>query len=356
MIPENLFSRLRASHEAATGNAGLNAATLSIAGHPARMVFAGRDLLDALMHSLQGMVIDPDREFEAPSAEIAPIVVRVWSGATSAFPCPELQVSLAQHPGKVTVINAGSVHLQYNPDGEILSCIDTESGQAFYYAGDPARLPDYEVCTPMRMLINWHCARSGALMVHAASVGMQGRGALIIGRSGAGKSTTGLQCLLHGMDYLGDDYVALSGGIGAGSAGPVTVHHLYRGCKVMDDALARLPMLKPHVIMRGGASGKNVVIASSALGTLTPQLELVAIVRPRVAYASTSTFSPLSPIQAVTEFAGSTILQMPGTGTYMLKALTSLCARIPAFEMALGREPAEISAALRGFILQRAGL
>ena len=173
---------------------------------------------------------------------------------------------------------------------------------------DPTALPDYEVCTPMRMLFNWHCDAVGALMVHAAAVGVDGVGALIVGRSGAGKSTTGLQCLASGMEYLGDDYVA----VGRGT--PAVAHHLYRGCKVMDDAFERLPGLRDRVLMRNPERTKSVVILDDAAGRLVPSLRIVAIVRPRITHAVTSGFVPLSPLQAVTEFAASTILQIARGG------------------------------------------
>jgi hypothetical protein len=45
----------------------------------------------------------------------------------------------------------------------------------------------------------------GLVPLHAACVGLNGRGLLLIGASGAGKSTVALQCLLHGLDFLTED-------------------------------------------------------------------------------------------------------------------------------------------------------
>ena len=47
-----------------------------------------------------------------------------------------------------------------------------------------------------------------------------GRGVLVAGNSGAGKSTTTLACLEAGLDYVGDDYVLVDAG-GAHGAQPV---------------------------------------------------------------------------------------------------------------------------------------
>jgi hypothetical protein len=43
--------------------------------------------------------------------------------------------------------------------------------------------------------------------LHAACVGLDGRGILLMGPSGAGKSTVALHCLLNGFDFLSEDSV-----------------------------------------------------------------------------------------------------------------------------------------------------
>jgi hypothetical protein len=51
-------------------------------------------------------------------------------------------------------------------------------------------------------------SRSQSLVpLHAACVALQGRGLLLMGDTGAGKSTLSLQCLLNGLDFLSEDSV-----------------------------------------------------------------------------------------------------------------------------------------------------
>ena len=47
--------------------------------------------------------------------------------------------------------------------------------------------------------------RLGVLDVHAGIVSRGGRGVLIVGGRGRGKSTTSIDGLYGGLDYLGDD-------------------------------------------------------------------------------------------------------------------------------------------------------
>jgi hypothetical protein len=51
------------------------------------------------------------------------------------------------------------------------------------------------------------CRAQGLVPLHAACVGLDGRGILLMGPSGAGKSTVALQCLLDGFDFLSEDSV-----------------------------------------------------------------------------------------------------------------------------------------------------
>jgi hypothetical protein len=46
--------------------------------------------------------------------------------------------------------------------------------------------------------------------LHAACVGLNGRGLLLMGESGAGKSTLSLQCLLDGFEFVAEDSVFVS--------------------------------------------------------------------------------------------------------------------------------------------------
>jgi hypothetical protein len=72
--------------------------------------------------------------------------------------------------------------------------------------------------------------------LHAAAVGVQGRGLLLMGDSGAGKSTIALHSLLQGLELLSEDAVFVESDSGAAS-GIANFLHLQR---------RRLPFLHGH--------------------------------------------------------------------------------------------------------------
>jgi hypothetical protein len=92
--------------------------------------------------------------------------------------------------------------------------VDREEGGRILVAGDGHRLViDLEVAPgefATDCVVNLvQGAQPGVLFLHAASFGIAGAGALLIGRGQAGKSTTALALVARGHAFLGDDVAAV---------------------------------------------------------------------------------------------------------------------------------------------------
>ncbi|MGE0489842.1 MAG: hypothetical protein AB7S38_11605 [Vulcanimicrobiota bacterium] len=72
---------------------------------------------------------------------------------------------------------------------------------------DPDRLTDFERGRPFYPLLVAWLADQGLMVLHAALLSSQGRGVLLAGPRGAGKSTTALACHAHGWTFLAEDKV-----------------------------------------------------------------------------------------------------------------------------------------------------
>ena len=93
-------------------------------------------------------------------------------------------------------------------------------------------------------------ARAGRLMpLHAACVGERGRGVLLIGASGAGKSTATLHCLLAGMDFLAEDSVMIRP-TGLLATGVASFLHLHRQSLRHLGAGSRAALLRRAALIR----------------------------------------------------------------------------------------------------------
>ena len=81
----------------------------------------------------------------------------------------------------------------------------------------------------------------GVYLIHAGAVSFEDRALLLIGDSGAGKSTTAIGLVNAGCSYLGDD-----GCLIREHAGDVELLPLWSSFRLTDSSLASFSSLKPH--------------------------------------------------------------------------------------------------------------
>jgi len=125
-------------------------------------------------------------------------------------------------------------------------------------AGEPLeivcerRLPRIPLLVP---LLAVRLAATGRALVHAASFRHRGRGVLVAGWQGGGKSETLLPFMAHGAEHLADEWTAVEpGGTMVGVRGDV---------QVWDWQLRQLPALRPQVPR---AARARMRVASAVLG------------------------------------------------------------------------------------------
>ena len=82
------------------------------------------------------------------------------------------------------------------------SCLNREQNHIIAAISWHNQIFIYERAKPLaRLLLNWHDDQD-LQMIHTALVAREDQGYLFIGKSGSGKSTTTLACIMAGFDYL----------------------------------------------------------------------------------------------------------------------------------------------------------
>ena len=210
----------------------------------------------------------------------------------------------------------------------------------------PRGYPPWELSSPLRPFLHWIYADIGPRMVHAATLGEDGRGVLIVGPGGAGKSSTVLAGMIGGLRSVGDDYVLVELG------DPPVAFQVYRLVKQDPSGFGRLGL--DGLIARPGAvnwQGKHE-LAFDALGRggWTERVSLHAILVPTIRRAGRTIVSRLRPREAMLALAPSAVFQMPGDRKSGAHFLAKLVRRLPSFRLDLGTEGREIARTIRGFI------
>lgn len=132
--------------------------------------------------------------------------------------------------------------------------------------------------TPARALgtLHWHLNRRivatsrQPVLVHAGSVARAGRGVLVVGASGGGKTTATAALAVAGFSYLTDDITAVQpDGRVTGAAKPIGL----RAPSVEVLGLARDQLQSPPSTYLAGEDAQHFVAASSLGASLAPSAE-----------------------------------------------------------------------------------
>jgi len=284
---------------------------LRIGGVDLALDMAAADLATALLPALRHHitpVADPELR---PSARLI-----VWSAPLDPFPWSTRHLGRG---GAIEGFSGGPVRATAATDGTSLVLWDSERRLACCWFAGISGVTRWEAAAPLRTALHYALASPGRQLVHGAVVGADGRGALLTGPGGSGKSTTTLACLQAGMQVVGDDYAVVDL-VGR------RAWNLYGSIKVGE----RQP--GPH----GRDDRRTLILGADLPGVATESLEIVALLLPRVVGGPRSAVSPARPAAALRALAPSTLLQAPHEDQPSLGILGDLAREVPAYHLDLG--------------------
>lgn len=331
------FESLWSSFEAARRSSGSTPRRLRIARHRWNLEFASPSLASAFRPAFAHLETGDD---DAPD-----LTVGLWSASATgvAIPSPEWTPGMTTTNARLDAYSDDAITMIRDPYFNLLVGFDGETGRAVYAVDDETRIPGWEVAAPLRFLVNGWFGERGIQMIHAACVARDGRGALLAGPGGSGKSSTALLCLLAGFDYLGDDYCLAKPG--AHSEG----FSLYNSAKLHAEDLDRFPGLRPHFreAIRDVEGEKPVVFVHDAgAGAIRNGCGLVAIYMPRVSGSAETTIAPLPRATSWHAIAPSTMTQLLGASPHNLSLIGAVASSLPAFRLDLGTNLEDIPGVL----------
>jgi hypothetical protein len=238
--------------------------------------------------------------------------------------------------GAISWLSSPTTAGTWQDGGPVLLTWDAVAGTVSGWIGDSTRLPAWQRAAPLRAPLNWVLRGPGRTLVHAAAVGRGGRGLLIGGAGGSGKSTTALSWMLSGGDFAGENDVLVDLD---GSDGPAAAP-VYANAKVDAGTIRLLPELATARPVDDELGGKSVLdIRKLRPGQPTGPIPIGAIVIPRVAGRTLPAVKPIAPAAALRALAPSSVLQLPGERGG-LAVMAALVRQLPSFEVELALDPA----------------
>lgn len=185
----------------------------------------------------------------------------------------------------------------------------------------------------------------GLMPLHAACIGQRRRGVLLIGSSGAGKSTAVLHCALAGLELVSEDslFMAPQSLLATGVAN--FLHVRRESLRFLSAADAAYLRRSPVIRRRSGVEKLEIDLRQRRFRLAPAPLEVVAVVdltaRPA---AAGPLLTPLEPRELLRRLRASQpyAAGQPGWRTFARRIRS-----VPAFELRRGRHPRETAQALR---------
>ncbi len=186
--------------------------------------------------------------------------------------------------------------------------------------------------------------RVGLRLLHAAVIGREAAGVLLVGRGGTGKSSAALAGLMAGMHYVGDDYVLVN------QSHAPHAYGLYATAKVARaDLQYGMPLAATFINPHGPPSEKAVYRLHPEPDGFRSGLPLKAMVVPQIGDPPMR-IEPCSRAHALASLAPSTLLQMAGEREALFAHCARLVRQLPAFILHTGprtaRYPEDIARAI----------
>ena len=339
IAPGGYFDAFRASAEQAIEAVGRRAGRLVLAGHTLDVELAGPALGPAMAMAFRGM--EARAEDAAPGPGEARVLVYDTASTGIEPPTPPWDPAELPGGGEATIRVSDDVWGSYAPDCGRLSLVDRRRREAVVHFPDAALLPWNERAAPLRHVLHWLVERPGLRMLHAAGVGRGGQGALLVGRSGAGKTTLALACLARGLDYLGDDYVAVE------TFGEPRAHSIYATAKPSAETLRRVGGFDADALVdigREPGSKAALGLAERHGDRLPAELKISLLVVPELVAGDGGTTKPAPRSAAMLAMAPSTIIQHPSRGGEAMGEIASLARRLPCRLVEVGDDPTAAAA------------
>lgn len=208
-------------------------------------------------------------------------------------------------------------------------------------------LPRQEKVKPYFPFISLFLQRYGRSVIHAGCVASADRGAVVVGFSGAGKSTTTVTALMQGMTFLCDDMLILEE-----TANSFSGHSTFNTISLSQEHLARLNRLGlriPERALLHCPPEKSILFAQETEALCSREVTLKSVIVPRVVGKGPTRLRSCTAGQAFKALAPSTMVMMdPQPDESLLPQMKRLVTQLPCFELELGESMETLSELLEG--------
>ena len=302
-------------------------------GHLLQLSFLGRALVPKLTAALAHWEVETD---DNPD-----LTVCLWDDASTGTkmpPPPWLGYATYLPRGDIRGYNTERIRTAFQMGSDVLCTMDSAHKRAIYWTRNAEHLPQWEMGSPLRLILHWWLNQHGLQFVHAGAVGVPEGGVLLVGKGGSGKSTVALTCLNSDLRYISDDYCLIS-------SDPVaTAYNLYNTGKVREDNIHRVHHLKQFISNVDRLDQEKALFFLNEVmpHKIVANFPLKAVLIPRVTGRLDTVLTQASTTAGLSALMISSMKQLAGAGREAVQVMRNLVEQIPSFHLELGRDLKQI--------------
>jgi len=314
--------------------------TLMVAGIRIQLRSVGAVLAAAVLPALSHLLCDAENS-------TLDISLHLWDGAETGVwpPRPSFIPEDYRRYGQRAIVHDDSLSVMHAPTNGQLFVYDRATRQGYFWVEDARQLSIYEHAAPVQTLFHWALHGFGWQVVHAAAVGNADGGVLLVGGTGAGKSTTALSCLAQeGLHFLSDDKCLVR------LAPEPQAFALFSSAKIKGDMLARLPHLRPLLMGWDDSYKANkglLFLHPTYADHMIHTFPVKALLLPQVAHREAADIRPAPAGDLFRQLGPSTVIWLPGAEAENYRFTAAMTRRLPCYRLDLALEPARNSQAIR---------
>lgn len=225
----------------------------------------------------------------------------------------------------------------------VFAAVDWRRNIAYWLVPSAAAIPYLERARPLKLLLTYWLGIQQRYLIHAAAVGNERGGVLVVGHGGAGKSTTALSCLDAGLGYAADDHCLIR------LEGSPRVHSIYDTGVLAAEDLYRFPSFARTAATSDCPAGEKVAIFfdRDPMIRLSPSFPLRAILLASVTGSRRTGLRRISVGEAFRAIAPSCFMHLPLARPRAFACFNSLVRQLPCYRLELGSELSSTPAAIR---------
>ena len=332
MEPREFFDLAHENFRSAVAFDRSYAQDYNLAGFSVRIEFSSQELFARLGRAFSHL------KFSIPDNAVD-LRICVWDSSQTKMISPPWSQEAYGPRGEIHGFNTELFQSAFDHGSQSLSIIDHEWGMALFWCRNANDLAVYEIGAPLRTILSWFLQQHDALLLHAGAICVNGRGALLAGAGGAGKSSTALLCLKAGGYYLADDYCGFRQNDG------LPIYSIYSSAKISGRWLIRVRELRD---LEQAASLRHNEKRLFFMNELIPgQVERSCpchvLFLPRISNDDETTVEPATSAEALRALAPSSIFQSAGAGVIAFRRISELVQKAPARWLNLGRDTSRIA-------------